>query len=272
MSEQSSTQEPRPQRLLLHTVEARLAGKPVREYRLLSGTTADGWRRLDRLQLCAWDERGEARECLAAMDFDWIDTDHPGVYKTCLSGVADPLGAATAFGYGTLRAGGAHPFLFDERPFGAFAAPADVRPHPAEADGTIKPVVATLWRDDGAGGMRRLDYAYFGRPYDGRRSWGFFGFAATRVVDRQSGIATYRQFRLDLPHAARLAAEHVDLGGGQHLFRFHDHPEDWQERVDDMDDLCARLPGVFGVHEVRRLVAKGVKTFAELHDILRPWR
>ena len=74
-----------------------------------------------------------------------------------------------------------------------------------------------------------------------------------------------------LAEVSQAALERVDLGGGQHLFRFHDHPEDWRKRTDAMDDLCARLPGVFDVHEVRRLVAKGVKTFAELHALLDPW-
>ena len=46
VDERASTQELRAQRLLLHTVETRLAGKPVREYWLLSGTTDDGRRRL----------------------------------------------------------------------------------------------------------------------------------------------------------------------------------------------------------------------------------
>lgn len=74
-----------------------------------------------------------------------------------------------------------------------------------------------------------------------------------------------------LAQVSAVALEHADLGGGQHLFRFHDHPENWAKRIDAIDDLCARLSGVFDIQEVRRLVAKGVKSFAELHDLLRPW-
>lgn len=69
------------------------------------------------------------------------------------------------------------------------------------------------------------------------------------------------------------ALEHVDLGGGQHLFRFHDHPADWRKRIDAIDDLCARRSGVFDIQEVRGLVAaKAAKSFAELDDVLGPWR
>ena len=75
-----------------------------------------------------------------------------------------------------------------------------------------------------------------------------------------------------LAEVSAAALEHVDLGGGQHLFRFHDGPEDWPKRIDAMDDLCARLPGVFDVLELRRQVAaKAARSFAELDEVTDPW-
>ena len=67
------------------------------------------------------------------------------------------------------------------------------------------------------------------------------------------------------------ATEHVALGGGQHLFRFYDHPGDWHERTDAMDVLCKRLPGVFDINEVRRLFAGGCRDLSELTRMTRPW-
>ena len=111
----------------------------------------------------------------------------------------------------------------------------------------------------------------------GGTSEGFYGTDISKYVPGLYWLtllpeALAERHGVPLAEVSQAALEHVDLGGGQHLFRFHDHPEDWRKRTDAMDDLCARLPGVFDVHEVRRLVAKGVKTFAELHDILHPWR
>ena len=74
-----------------------------------------------------------------------------------------------------------------------------------------------------------------------------------------------------LGEVAKAAQDHVQLGGNMHLFRFYDDPDDWLERGDAINDLCARLPGVFNINDVRRLVAGGIKSFAELHNILRPW-
>ena len=67
------------------------------------------------------------------------------------------------------------------------------------------------------------------------------------------------------------AEEHVDLGNGQHLFRFYGRPEDWRERTRAMDGLCARLPGIFDINEVRRLFAGGCRDLSELTRMTRPW-
>ena len=67
------------------------------------------------------------------------------------------------------------------------------------------------------------------------------------------------------------ALEHVALGGGQRLFRFHDHPDAWRERTDELDGLCATLPGIFNIADVRsRLV--GVTEEKEFDAIVKPWR
>ena len=110
----------------------------------------------------------------------------------------------------------------------------------------------------------------------GGTSEGFYGDDISKYVPGLYWLtllpeALAERHGVPLAEVSQAALEHVDLGGGQHLFRFHDRPEDWRKRTDAMDDLCARLPGVFDVHEVRRLVAKGVKTFAELHALLDPW-
>ena len=199
----------RTRHLLLHTVRAVLDGRAVREYRLLSETTSGGWRRLDKAQLCGYDEDGANPECLAALDVDWFDPANPvDGYKTCVSGVTDPLGRATTFEYGTVTATGTAG-LFAERPFGEVGTPADAVAMRAGAGGAVKPVVTAVVRGDGVGGTARVAYAYQGRPYVGRRNWGLVGFAATRVTDATNGVVTYLQHRLDDPHFARLAAEHV---------------------------------------------------------------
>ena len=195
--------------LLLHRVDLRLDGRPVREYRLLSETAAEGWRRLDKVQLCAYDERGANRECLTPMDFGWAESDvlAPG-FKTNVTRFTDPLGRVTAFEHGTIKTTGEHSFLFDERPFGSAVAPQGATALPAAADGTIKQVVTAMVRGDGAGGTRRTSYAYHGKGFLGSRNWGFLGFFATRTTDETSGVVTYHQYRLDLPHFAKVSAVH----------------------------------------------------------------
>ena len=67
------------------------------------------------------------------------------------------------------------------------------------------------------------------------------------------------------------ALEHVALGGGQRLFRFHDHPGAWRGRADELDGLCAALPGIFNIADVRaRLV--GVTEEKEFDAIVDPWQ
>ena len=208
----------RRQWLRLHRIEAWQGGSKVREYRLESVLSPEGWRRLNRLQLCGYGTDGAA-QCLAPLAVEWT-TPAQGMeaYKTCVGGLTDALGARTQFVYGTLTKGNPHPFVLapGDMPFGDFEDPADARPLPPAdlpvdppfnpADRAVKPVVVTVSRDDGVGGMRHTRYAYLGRGWKSTRNWGFLGFAAIREKDDASGIATYTQYRLDFPHLGRPAA------------------------------------------------------------------
>ena len=191
----------RAEKLLLHTIEVRLEGRPVREYRLSSETTAEGWRRLDRLQLCGYDERGTNATCLAPMDFDWMTPAADGAgYTTLVERFTDPLGRATAFEHAPVTDEGVR---FAERPFGTPAAPGA-----ATEDDAAKPLVTAMARDDGVGGTHRTEYAYHGKGFVSTLGWGFLGFYSTRVTDTSNGVVTYFQYRLDLPHYARVSAVH----------------------------------------------------------------
>lgn len=68
----------------------------------------------------------------------------------------------------------------------------------------------------------------------------------------------------------RAAKEHIELEGGQHLFRFYDRPEDWRF-ISHVTALCSSLLGVFDIEKVNDLLAVA-KTFRELDDVLRGWR
>ena len=222
----------RTRHLLLHTVRAKLDGWKVREYRLLSETHRPSgcvaarcaWRRLEGVQLCGYDEKvvvggpdesGAGRQCLRALDVDWMQTTGgPAAYKTCVDGVTDPLGRKTEFSYGKI-ASASSTLLFRERPFGEATAPADAQALAAE-DGAVKPVVTAVTRQTGVPsaadatkeGVAELRYAYQGLPLESALSWGLLGFAATRATDATNGTVTYLQHRLDDPHFAALSAEH----------------------------------------------------------------
>ena len=74
-----------------------------------------------------------------------------------------------------------------------------------------------------------------------------------------------------LSEVRQAALEDVDLGGGQRLFRFHDDPAKWRERADEIDAVCAAVPGIFNIADVRaRLV--GVTEEREYEAIVDPWR
>ncbi|MDE0661710.1 MAG: hypothetical protein OXI79_18910 [Gammaproteobacteria bacterium] len=135
--------------------------------------------------------------------------------KTCVASVVDPLGRRTSFARGVLKPSGTHGFLFtttEQRLFGTVTAPANATALAANGSGNIKPVVTSVWRDNGIGGMHQTTYAYQGRGWQSTRNWGFLGFYATRETDGASGVSTYTQYRLDFPHFGSPAAVVVSKG------------------------------------------------------------
>ena len=195
--------------LRLHLVEVRLDGRKVREYRLVSERTSQGWRRLSKIQLCAYRKAGAGiRECLEPLSVLW-ETQAAGHMKTSVSKVVDALGRETSFKREVLTNSGSHNFLFgagEENLFGAGAAPKDAAPLAADSNGRLKPVVTQVSRQNGVGGLHRTTYAYQGRGWRSTKGWGFLGFRAMRATDEASGVSTYMLHRLDFPHFGRSAA------------------------------------------------------------------
>jgi hypothetical protein len=60
---------------------------------------------------------------------------------------------------------------------------------------------------------------------------------------------------IPLDRIAEIALEHRDLGGGQHYFRFYEHPEDWKENI-AVPELCRSVPGIFKIEPVRHEISK----------------
>ena len=195
--------------LRLQRIEVRLGGVRVREYRLWSEETPEGWRRLAKIQLCGWRDGGAGdKDCLDPFTVNWETPSATLPHMTtCVSGIADPLGRRTTFTRSVLTAAGSHAFVMGPAasPFGAATTPADARGL-AGTDGNLKSVVTAVARGDGVGGVHRTTYAYQGRGWESTRNWGFLGFSATRRTDEASGVSTYTQYRLDFPHFASPAA------------------------------------------------------------------
>ena len=127
------------------------SGKLVRAYRLQTETEG-AQRRLDRVQLCGYDETGAGEKCLAPIDVDWTtpDTD----LSVVVGRLTDSLGRKTEFEYGVLEERASHAFLFAERPFGN--PPASIAgtsvldgDDPNDADEALKAVVTKMKRADG---------------------------------------------------------------------------------------------------------------------------
>lgn len=68
----------------------------------------------------------------------------------------------------------------------------------------------------------------------------------------------------------RVAQEHIELEGRQHLFRFYERPGDWQA-TPAVARLCASLPGVFDVENVKQQLA-AAKSFLGLQAVTKNWR
>ncbi|TQV78840.1 hypothetical protein FKG94_12530 [Exilibacterium tricleocarpae] len=204
------------QLVLLHHINVTLDGRLVREYRLVSETAAQGWKRLDQVQVCGFDSSGTNASCLPPLNFDWVVPTGSNAldFKTAINRVTDGHGNITEFDHTMMTQGGSEAQFF-ERPFGNAIAPADTAPMPAD-NGWLRCVVTEMRRSNGLGGFHRQTYAYHGKGLINTRNWGFIGYYAQRIRDEQSGITTYRQQRLDFPHFGRVAQVHQydNLFGG----------------------------------------------------------
>lgn len=67
-----------------------------------------------------------------------------------------------------------------------------------------------------------------------------------------------------------MAREFFALDGGQHLFRFYDHAENWRE-VAWITDFCAKTPRVFNVEAVKREMSAATN-FLEVSGLVARWR
>lgn len=79
-----------------------------------------------------------------------------------------------------------------------------------------------------------------------------------------------KQHNIPLSTVEKSAREHIELAGGQqHLFRFYDHPDEWQ--ASGIAGLSASLPGVFDIEKVKpQLLA--ASNFLELNALLQNWK
>jgi hypothetical protein len=75
---------------------------------------------------------------------------------------------------------------------------------------------------------------------------------------------------IPLSKVKAVAKEEYDLESGQRLFRFYDHPEDWQ-KTPAVDELSRSLPGVFDIEKVRHQLSSA-NGFLEVSSMLRNWR
>lgn len=82
--------------------------------------------------------------------------------------------------------------------------------------------------------------------------------------------AMAKQHGVPLSAVEDVALEHIELDGGQHLFRFYERPEDWQT-TSVVAELCASLPGVFDVEKVNAQLPAATNLL-ELNSMLRDWK
>lgn len=79
-----------------------------------------------------------------------------------------------------------------------------------------------------------------------------------------------RQHSVPLSAVAAVAQEHLELDGGQHLFRFYQRPEDWRDAT-AVTDLIRSLSGVFDIDKVKPQLLSA-KNYLEFNALLREWR
>ena len=198
------------QTVFLHTIKVQFSDNntmEVREYRLKHWADGSGRLRLNKVQLCAfdeWDTTGSTRSCLEPLDVDWsVPAESiPGV-ELLVDRLTDGLGAVTEVEYGTIT-GNSHSFLFTEEPFGSATAPADTQLLDT-GSGEMRHVATKLRRDNGLGGFHDTTFAYQDVGLVSIRHWGFLGFFAQKSVDQESGVTSYTQNRVDFPHFGKIA-------------------------------------------------------------------
>ena len=203
----------------LHRIELRrrsasdgaCGGTKVREYRFESKqdrAAKPRWWRLENVQLCGRGTDGTT-DCLAPLKLAWRETAAELPYKaqTTVERLTDPLGRETRFAYALLTASDTDDFFPSgkDKPFGAGSAPSDAQALTA-LSGNAKEVVTEVKRGNGIGGFRSVQYAYQGQGWESTVNRGMLGFHATRETDDETGIVTYRRFRLDHPYEGRLSA------------------------------------------------------------------
>ncbi|UHQ55339.1 RHS repeat-associated core domain-containing protein [Microbulbifer sp. YPW16] len=214
------------QLVLLHHIRVSLDEQLQREYLLISEEepeNPDGaphYRRLLQVQVCGYNEFGTIRECLNPLTFNWSEpqSGDPIDAETGIETVIDGLGRYTHFKHE--RFGDTD--SFDELPFGPLIAPdAAEAQELSQEDGDNRRVVSEVHRSNGLSGRCDIlggtgchvtTYGYQGRGFMSKKHWGFLGYYAQRVYDTASGIATYRQFRLDFPHFGKTARLHQYMG------------------------------------------------------------
>lgn len=82
--------------------------------------------------------------------------------------------------------------------------------------------------------------------------------------------ALAKQHGIPLSAVESAAKKHIALEGEQHLFRFYERPDDWQE-ASNVDELCKSLPSVFAVEKVKSQLSTA-NSFLELNSLLREWK
>ncbi|MEW5249187.1 SpvB/TcaC N-terminal domain-containing protein [Microbulbifer sp. 2201CG32-9] len=210
------------QLVLLHHINVLLDGNILREYRLIPETAPEGWKRLDKIQHCAYEKNSQPQDptykCLAPLSFGWMTSAsaNPDEFLTAVQTVDDGT-RSTTFTHELMTEGGFEGDM-PEAPFGAGILPANSEVEPLQAvNGEYRHIVTSVSRSNGIGGNHITNYRYQGTGFRSKKHWGFLGYYAQGVQDAATGITTYRQFRLDFPHFGRVAR----LDQYDHIFGSH---------------------------------------------------
>ena len=193
------------QLVLLNKVKVNLNNNLVREYRFASVNVGE-LTQLSQVQLCGL-ENGQL-DCFSPLDIDW----HNGgefLNRPMVARITNGLGAVSEFTFTMMKTTGSAG-SFTERPFGNEIVPNALEAKPVtteESDQILQPVTTRIRRSNGIGGWHITDYAYQGRGLESATNFGFIGFYAQRIIDQQSGIVTYKQFRVDRPYVGNISRE-----------------------------------------------------------------